>query len=184
MALVFEPAAERPTEAEVADFEREIGFRLPPAHRAFLLTHNGGKFPHLVSVTAPAGTASDVIWHLEFHGRAEPPLGGYEDRFMLNSLYCLGRSWRDPMRDLREVYKVSLDWAHPRALLPIGHDPGNNQYFLCLSGRRAGAICLREKPMVKSTTTSNSRPLHPTTTRCLPKTLRHSLTGSAGAHIA
>ena len=142
MALVFEPADERPTEAEVADFEREIGFRLPPAFRAFLLTHNGGKFPHLVSVTAPAGTVSGVIWHLEFHGRAEPPVGGYEDRFMLNSLYCLGRSWRDPMRDLREVYKVSLDWAHPRELLPIGHDPGNNQYFLRLSGRRAGAILL------------------------------------------
>jgi SMI1 / KNR4 family (SUKH-1) len=142
VSVTFHPADERPSEAEVIAFEREIGFALPAAYRTFLLTHNGGKFPHLVSVTPDPEAEGQVHWYLEFDGRAEPPVLGHEDRFILRGLYCLCHARRDPIRDLRDVYKVSLEWAHPRELLPIGHDPGNHQCFLCLSGPRNGAILL------------------------------------------
>jgi SMI1 / KNR4 family (SUKH-1) len=142
VSVTFHPADERPSEAEVIAFEREIGFALPAGYRAFLLTYNGGKFPHLVSVAPDPEAEGQVHWYLEFDGQAKPPVLGHEDRFILHSFYGLCRTWRDPIRDLREVYKASLEWAHPRELLPIGHDPGNNKYFLCLCGPRGGAILL------------------------------------------
>jgi len=42
VSVTFHPADERPSEAEVIAFEREIGFALPAGYRTFLLTYMYG----------------------------------------------------------------------------------------------------------------------------------------------
>lgn len=131
------------TEAEIAQFETQIGHRLPDDYREFLLTHNGGRpEPDAFTLTIWGHAEEDVV--MCFFPMRDLSLGTVEveDFAELRSwpLHC---AWEDLSNDLRNLYEIELD----ETLLPIGTDGSGNYFCVVLDGSRRGSILFLEHEM-------------------------------------
>lgn len=113
-------AGEPLTEADIASFERILGFSLPKDYRDFLLEHNGGKpFPYWFS-------------YLDENGK--------EDRDGVGHLYGLGFSNPD-YRNLQKT-RDCFSGRIPFELLAVGDDPCGNQICVATQGKQFGQLFL------------------------------------------
>ncbi len=101
-------------EMSIHKFEKEIGHELPDDYKNFLLAHNGGEPEFYI-----------------FSKNNE--LG----KIVLNTFY--GLNIDDDYDDLLNVYH-SLKDRIPSQFIPIGDDPGGNQFLLGISSPYNGKI--------------------------------------------
>ncbi|MDQ8726498.1 SMI1/KNR4 family protein [Bradyrhizobium sp. LHD-71] len=140
MSVLIESSGEQLTDNDIGEFERDIGYAMPPRYRAFLLRYNAAKFP-------PPRLDSPDGWQLGLYTEPQPPLTAAEawvnpDGFW--DLQLMHGLLRDPRRygDLRNIYRVMREWNHPGELLPIASQCSNGKYFLCLDGPRKNSILI------------------------------------------
>lgn len=103
-------------EQRLAAFEAEHRVSLPPDYRHFLLAHNGGR---------PRPGCVNFRWQ------------GRESAGCVHYFYGLheGPAWARLDRAVR-IY----DGRMPAGFVPIGPDPGGNQFSLVTAGPEAGAV--------------------------------------------
>ncbi len=115
--IKFERPGSKVRAAEIAKFEREIGFKLPPDYRKFLLVHNGGK-PCPGNFKQAVGDKIIVNWVQTF--------------FSLGASGDLRMEWWEAKREF------PLGW------IPIGLDFGGERLCLCLNEDGYGAIAVTD----------------------------------------
>lgn len=109
----------RVTDLEVAQFEAELGIRLPDDYRDFLLTVNGGR------------TARS---HRVFTIRLRKVR---TDETVLNSLNSL--SDPDDRSDIKTRWKRAREWL-PSEVIPVGYDDGGGTLVVVIAGPRRGQV--------------------------------------------
>lgn len=105
------------SEAQVTNFEQEIGHLLPSTYRVFLLSYNGG-YPE-----------PDVFPIADFHRDTH----GLLDRF-----FGLGIGTTSDLARNRRLFVGSE--RVPPDYLPIARDPGGNLLCIAIAGPRRGEI--------------------------------------------
>jgi hypothetical protein len=103
------------TNKEVADFEHEIGWKLPPEYRHFLLNHNGGR-------PQPADFRHRIL--------------GQDSTNCVTEFLPLLKS---PNNDLRELW-TDAQAVLPKGFLPFARDLGMELICFLMKGKNAGAI--------------------------------------------
>jgi hypothetical protein len=105
--------------SDLAEFESEVGAKLPDDYRAFLLKFNGGYFEDKVRYPYLEPCPYGEFGIIEcFHG--------------LNTGYDYA--------DIRDDIKVLEDWNVPRNLLPIGDDIFGDPICLSITGVNRGRV--------------------------------------------
>jgi hypothetical protein len=103
------------TQAELADFEKELNASLPKAYREFLLRSNGGlPTPDVVEIEGAPGSPTDV-----------------------QVLFGIDRSVESS--DLR-WNKATFSDRIPARMLPVACDSGGNLFCLSLSEEDSGSV--------------------------------------------
>ncbi len=105
------------SEAEVSEFETEIGAKLPEAYRKFLMACNGGILGKL--------GAESMFW-------VDRNYGFYD-------VYGL-REQGDSLRRYREIYQSQTPARIPLDLLPIANGIFGNVICLAVRGERYGHV--------------------------------------------
>lgn len=104
-------------ETDLADFEKKIGYNLPPDYRQFLLQYNGGKpVPDFFQV----------------------PEWQYKESFV-NQLKGLIKEKDEKKVDLARLNDL-LDGRLPKGFVAIGSDPGGNHILLSLTNETKGNV--------------------------------------------
>ncbi len=122
------------SEAELEEFEEEIGRRLPSAYRDFLLAHNGGRpVPNVFAISVANESAVHFFFGLH-----------------------TGRT--SNLRRYRDIYRGRI----PEDLLPIALDVVGNVVCLGLAGEGAGKVFLWDSEAEGGSGTAPARPApHP-----------------------
>jgi len=112
--IKFKNTGPKISESAIQDFEKTIGFALPPSYRNFLLEFNGGQpIPEFFSVPDWSGSAS-----------------------LVNDLWgILPGKWND-LADNIELFSGRF----PEGFFSIARDPGDNQILISLDGDTYGKI--------------------------------------------
>jgi hypothetical protein len=107
MAVIADPLPCGPTsDAQVAAFEKHIGYALPSAYREFLLAHNGGRpEPDAFVLRSDRGDEEDVV--MCFFPMRDFDSGDVEvddlEQLRTWPLHC---AWNDLQNDLETLYDV------------------------------------------------------------------------------
>jgi hypothetical protein len=102
------------SESDLIECETKLGVSFPEDYKQFLLTYNGG-IPYPQRVKIP-NTNHTVLLDF-FYGIMKVP----------------------DCRDLTYAYRISKDDL-PEGVIPIGHDPGGNPFFLWTVGDQRGYV--------------------------------------------
>jgi cell wall assembly regulator SMI1 len=115
--IKFERPGPKVRAAEIAKFEREIGFKLPADYRKFLLVHNGGK-PCPDNFKQVVGDKIIVNWVQRFYS--------------LEASGGLRMEWWEARREF------------PPGWIPIGSDCGGEALCICLNKKGYGVIAVTD----------------------------------------
>src|SRR5205809_3847462 len=108
--------------ARIAQFERHLGYSLPPDYREFLLKYNGGD---------PAVG--------EVRGRDDRPDVPYQHGDSIRTFLKLSCREGDVSQYEELRAPVEIPWSLPKNLLPIAEDAGGNCFILEL-GQKGGCV--------------------------------------------
>lgn len=115
MSVEILESKEPVTEQQLAQLEEQLGRKLPPAYRAFLLKHNGGY---------PVPDTFDL-----------PEMGADADG-MVDRFLAIHDGEHSNLYDYLETYAGRL----PPNLFPVAHDPGGNVICISVDGEDSGQV--------------------------------------------